>query len=733
MPVETTKLTEKEEIKYQRWKRTIPKNLQYEEDYDLRGFWKENPTWTADNPKVHMGDKFKLQNHSTFSNESKYYNDPALSNYIPNKAPNVQNGGYWKGNKYIPNDPLNSKVLDSTNPEIGTIHAKEKPKEVDNIVVDKEKQKEWSNPVYRDIKRPETTFNKEKFPTQKEVIANEIRNNPLKYPKYFKALPLDEQKKAFNKVVAERADYPLIKNLMYEAAFGGAAPIAGLEYVGKIPAVKKAFKYIGNKIAPEATENVIKNYDTEISNTLSNLPDEVILNNENNKSFLGKLRDDAFLINTGQKKASDFKKFITYPFIRKSDLNILKNSVTSNNINKGILKEIDKDLINASKEQYELYNLYDDVVYPMNKRMERIQNVKKELQQNNIINKYPTADDIKIGYLQSNHPQYLSHLLRENQINKYDTFSEFINDKELIDNFWDRYKKSGRGVADANTEEEAVRFMHTELGGKGGRMLGEGKYSTNSNDILNAFAKSYNGENSYVGELHLDFGDMSNMSPKEKLEFISSKITESKHGKAPVDYLKGKIVAESGYGSGNGISQRVTMPENMKLEKLNKVDGMFVEDANAPLGRFGHSAKLDENNFYHYVPFAQREKEKIYLMGFDYSKYAKIPQRDKLEILMRMDKKENEQIARNIKLNSSYDKYIDLINKRIEDLTNRKREINYRINNELEYQYDRYLTNKYLFNEDLKLNTIVGTAAATAIGGSAYVINKLNNLKNGNK
>jgi hypothetical protein len=62
-----------EEEQYQTWRSKLPKNLQYEGDYDLRGFWKENPTWTPDNKDVHMTDKFKLPNHKTFSNESKYY------------------------------------------------------------------------------------------------------------------------------------------------------------------------------------------------------------------------------------------------------------------------------------------------------------------------------------------------------------------------------------------------------------------------------------------------------------------------------------------------------------------------------------------------------------------------------------------------------------------------------------------------------------------------------------
>lgn len=70
-----TVLQKGEEAKYQKWKSSLPTRLQYEEDYDLKGFWKENPTWSPSVPGAHMTDKYKLPNHPTFSNESVYFNN----------------------------------------------------------------------------------------------------------------------------------------------------------------------------------------------------------------------------------------------------------------------------------------------------------------------------------------------------------------------------------------------------------------------------------------------------------------------------------------------------------------------------------------------------------------------------------------------------------------------------------------------------------------------------------
>lgn len=69
-----TKLSQEEEKGYQAWKGKLPKNLQYEGDYDLRGLWKDNPN-VKPSTNLHFPDKFKLPNHPTFSDESIYFNE----------------------------------------------------------------------------------------------------------------------------------------------------------------------------------------------------------------------------------------------------------------------------------------------------------------------------------------------------------------------------------------------------------------------------------------------------------------------------------------------------------------------------------------------------------------------------------------------------------------------------------------------------------------------------------
>lgn len=77
-PIKGTKLSPKEEIAYQKWRSALPKPLQYEGDYDLRGLYKANPN-SKPSPNLHFPDTFKLPNHPTFSNESIYFN-PATKN-----------------------------------------------------------------------------------------------------------------------------------------------------------------------------------------------------------------------------------------------------------------------------------------------------------------------------------------------------------------------------------------------------------------------------------------------------------------------------------------------------------------------------------------------------------------------------------------------------------------------------------------------------------------------------
>lgn len=69
-----TRLTRAEQIRYEAWRSKLPKALQYEGDYDLKGLWKSNPK-IKPSANLHFPDTYKLPNHPTFSNESIYFND----------------------------------------------------------------------------------------------------------------------------------------------------------------------------------------------------------------------------------------------------------------------------------------------------------------------------------------------------------------------------------------------------------------------------------------------------------------------------------------------------------------------------------------------------------------------------------------------------------------------------------------------------------------------------------
>ena len=60
------------EAAYTTWKKSLPKNLQNESDYDLRGFYKKYGEKAIEEGQ-HLTDEFKKPNHPTFSKESKYY------------------------------------------------------------------------------------------------------------------------------------------------------------------------------------------------------------------------------------------------------------------------------------------------------------------------------------------------------------------------------------------------------------------------------------------------------------------------------------------------------------------------------------------------------------------------------------------------------------------------------------------------------------------------------------
>jgi hypothetical protein len=98
-----TKLSSEQEIEYQKWKNKLPKNLQYEGDYDLRGLWKENPN-AQPSANLHFTDKYKLPNHKTFSDESIYFN-PSTKKYAGKW---VETNKSWD---YIPYDKSVKSII----------------------------------------------------------------------------------------------------------------------------------------------------------------------------------------------------------------------------------------------------------------------------------------------------------------------------------------------------------------------------------------------------------------------------------------------------------------------------------------------------------------------------------------------------------------------------------------------------------------------------------------------
>lgn len=97
-----TKLNDKQNKSYQTWRSNLPKNLQYEGNYDLKGLYLSNPN-AKPSANLHFPDTYKLPNHPTFSNESKYFNEQ-----------NKSNAGHWDETdssfNYI---PYNTNVKDT--------------------------------------------------------------------------------------------------------------------------------------------------------------------------------------------------------------------------------------------------------------------------------------------------------------------------------------------------------------------------------------------------------------------------------------------------------------------------------------------------------------------------------------------------------------------------------------------------------------------------------------------
>lgn len=68
-----TNLPIKEEIRFQADKSNSPFSFDSGTDYDLRGFWQKYGNLNPQATNGHLTDEFKLPNHITYSNESKFY------------------------------------------------------------------------------------------------------------------------------------------------------------------------------------------------------------------------------------------------------------------------------------------------------------------------------------------------------------------------------------------------------------------------------------------------------------------------------------------------------------------------------------------------------------------------------------------------------------------------------------------------------------------------------------
>ena len=106
-----TSLSPEEEEAYNRWLldvlRTQGRDLSQDHaDYDLRGYWKENPGILG---AGHGPDTYKKPNHPTFSNESIYHNTPN------------QFGGNWIGGAWG-KDPWGGDTFSPSKEMVNTTH-----------------------------------------------------------------------------------------------------------------------------------------------------------------------------------------------------------------------------------------------------------------------------------------------------------------------------------------------------------------------------------------------------------------------------------------------------------------------------------------------------------------------------------------------------------------------------------------------------------------------------------
>lgn len=103
IPLPRTDLSPQQDSVYNQWKSRLPKNLQYEGDYNLKQLWLDNPG-IRPSSNMHFPDTYKMPNHPTFSDQSMYFNPS-----------NQYMAGHWNETdssfNYIPYNPQYKKSV----------------------------------------------------------------------------------------------------------------------------------------------------------------------------------------------------------------------------------------------------------------------------------------------------------------------------------------------------------------------------------------------------------------------------------------------------------------------------------------------------------------------------------------------------------------------------------------------------------------------------------------------
>ena len=132
----TTKLTKKQEGKFQNWYKNVSYELGLDSNpdnplhaYDYRGFWLENRNKDINykQPDFHFTDTYKQPNHPTFSIESKY----ADKKY----GIDPKTVGHWEGDNFI-SGSFNNLIAARTDKPIKELEYKKQPYEPSKEIID---------------------------------------------------------------------------------------------------------------------------------------------------------------------------------------------------------------------------------------------------------------------------------------------------------------------------------------------------------------------------------------------------------------------------------------------------------------------------------------------------------------------------------------------------------------------------------------------------------------------